>query len=152
MVGIFSRLSKSGLRRLQSTLDERQVLPPDAEIADPAVAAASHGLEVAVEFKPVEHPIEPLDSDQPVKCPLPEPSILNDGSIWKERLSATVQRRADLPVVKEGAQLETGAGTKERLSPVRRPSPVRRSSLPSSISAPEHNFIQLLEECKAAGI
>lgn len=77
---------------------------------------------------------------------------IQDGSIWKERLSATVQRRADLPVVKEGAQLETGAGTKERLSPVRRPSPVRRSSLPSSISAPEHNFIQLLEECKAAGI
>lgn len=57
--------------------DERQVLPPDVEIADPAVAAASHGIEVAVEFKPVEHPIEPLDSDQPVKCPLPEPSILN---------------------------------------------------------------------------
>lgn len=57
--------------------DERQVLPPDAEIADPAVAAASHGIEVAVEFKPVEHPIEPFDSDQPVKCPLPEPSILN---------------------------------------------------------------------------
>lgn len=72
---------------------------------------------------------------------------IQDGSIWKERLSASVQRRADLPVMKEGAHLETGAtGTKTR------PSPVRRSSLPSSISAPEHNILQFLEECKAAGI
>lgn len=57
--------------------DERQALPPDAEIASSAAAATSHGIEVAVEFKPVEHPIEPLDNAQPVKCPLPEPSILN---------------------------------------------------------------------------
>lgn len=59
--------------------DERQVSPPDAEIATSAAAtaAASHGIEIAVQFKPVEHPIEPLDNAQPVKCPLPEPSILN---------------------------------------------------------------------------
>lgn len=55
-------------------------VPPNSEItgAAPAVAAAaSHGIEVAVEFKPVEHPTEPLDNDRPVQCPLPEPSILN---------------------------------------------------------------------------
>jgi hypothetical protein len=25
----------------------------------------------------VEHPVEPVNLDQPVKCPLPEPSILH---------------------------------------------------------------------------
>lgn len=42
-------------------------------------AAVSHGFEATVEFKPVEHPSEPLVCDQPVTCPLPEPSILNVG-------------------------------------------------------------------------
>ncbi|KAL5578798.1 hypothetical protein UlMin_011240 [Ulmus minor] len=38
---------------------------------------ASHEIEVTVEFKPIEHPNEPLDNDRPIQCPLPEPSILN---------------------------------------------------------------------------
>lgn len=46
------------------------------------IASASGNLrgvevEVVEEFKPVEHPSEPVGHDQPVKCPLPEPSILN---------------------------------------------------------------------------
>lgn len=60
--------------------DEREVLPsnPEATGAATTVATpAAHGIEVAVEFKPVEHPTEPLDNDRPVQCPLPEPSILN---------------------------------------------------------------------------
>lgn len=59
--------------------DGREVGPPNAEVASAATAAAaaSHGIEVAIEFKPVEHPIEPLNNDQPIQCPLPEPSILN---------------------------------------------------------------------------
>lgn len=52
-------------------------MPPDVTGAGAVAAAAPHGIEVAVEFKPVEHPIEPLDNDQPIQCPLPEPSILN---------------------------------------------------------------------------
>lgn len=59
--------------------DERGRLPPitEATVTANAATATSHGIEVAVEFKPVEHPIEPLDSDTPVQCPLPEPSILH---------------------------------------------------------------------------
>lgn len=59
--------------------DEREVLPPNSEVTGSATTAAtaSHGIEVAVEFKPVEHPMEPLDNDRPIQCPLPEPSILN---------------------------------------------------------------------------
>ncbi|XP_023905329.1 uncharacterized protein LOC112017092 [Quercus suber] len=150
MVGIFSRFSASraGHRRTQSALDEREVLPPNSEVtgAATAVTAASHGIEVAVEFKPVEHPSEPLDTDKPIQCPLPEPSILNDGRIWKERVSASVRRRADLPVMKEGVALETeAAGTKQRSTQS------NRLILPS-LSAPEHNLLNLLEECNPSGI
>ncbi|KAF8379009.1 hypothetical protein HHK36_028436 [Tetracentron sinense] len=132
--------------------DEREVLPSNVEVTGAATvvaaaAAAAHGIEVAIEFKPVEHPTEPLNNDQPVNCPLPEPSILNDGRIWKERMSATtVQRRADLPVMKEGGPLESeAAGAKPR-----RARSSNRMILPSQ-SAPEHNIIKLLEECNASG-
>ncbi|KAJ8754434.1 hypothetical protein K2173_002885 [Erythroxylum novogranatense] len=150
MVGIFSKFSvgKTGHRRTQSALGEREVLPPNADVAAAATTTATtpHGIEVSVEFKPVEHPIEPLDNDQPIQCPLPEPSILNDGRIWKERVSATVRRRADLPVMKEGDSLEEAStGAKPR------PTQSKRLILPS-VSAPEHNFLKLLEECNASGI
>lgn len=152
MVGIFSRFSvgRGGHRRTQSALDEREVLPPNADVTGAAAvaAAAPHGIEVAVEFKPVEHPIEPLDNDQPIQCPLPEPSILNDGRLWKERVSATVHRRGDLPVMKEGGALES-ENVESR--PRQRPNQSNRLILPS-ISAPEHNLLKLLEECNASGV
>lgn len=55
------------------------MVPPSLETpsANATTIASSHGIQVSVEFKPIEHPVEPLDNDQPVKCPLPEPSILN---------------------------------------------------------------------------
>lgn len=38
-----------------------------------------HHLEVEVDmdFWPVEHPMEPPDEDQPVKCPMPDSSVIN---------------------------------------------------------------------------
>lgn len=59
--------------------DEREVLPSSSEATSAVTeaAAATHGIEVAMGFKPVEHPTKPLDNDQPIQCPLPEPSILN---------------------------------------------------------------------------
>ncbi|KAJ4728554.1 Cystic fibrosis transmembrane conductance regulator [Melia azedarach] len=149
MVGIFSRFSvgRNGHRRAQSALNEREVLPPNPQVTGAVTATATHGIEVAVEFKPVEHPIEPLDNDRPIQCPLPEPSILNDGRLWKERVSAGMRRRPDLPVMKEGGvTLESEAvGTKPR------PTQSNRLILPS-LSAPEHNLLNLLEECNASGI
>ncbi|XP_015901535.3 uncharacterized protein LOC107434571 isoform X2 [Ziziphus jujuba] len=126
----------------------REASPPNSEItsATPAAAAASsHGIEVAVEFKPVEHPTEPLDNDRPVQCPLPEPSILNDGRIWKQRVSANVRRRSDLSVMKEGESLEPEGHEMKT-----RPTQTNRMILPS-LSAPEHNLLNLLEECNASG-
>ena len=69
-----------------------------------------------------------------------------DGRIWKERVSASVRRRADLPLIKDGGTLESEAtGTKPR------PTHSNRLILPSQ-SAPEHDLLNLLEECNASGI
>ncbi|KAL3635797.1 hypothetical protein CASFOL_020344 [Castilleja foliolosa] len=149
MVGIFSRFSFRGSHRpTQSALEQREVLPPRSEVttgptlASSASASDAHGIDIAVEFKAVERPTEPLDNDQPVQCPLPEPSILNDGRIWKERVSSSgVQRKADIPIVRP---VET-----ESLS--RKLRPQNRVILPSA-SAPENNILKLLDECNASGI
>ncbi|KAK2969080.1 hypothetical protein RJ640_020391 [Escallonia rubra] len=146
MVGIFSRfsVSRNGHRRTQSAVDEREALPTNTEatgtaILDGVPSAGAHGIEVAVEFKPVEHPTEPLDNDRPIQCPLPEPSILNDGRIWKERVCAGSQRRPDLHAMQERIPVEPqAAGKKPR-------SASNRMILPS-ISAPEHHILKLLEE------
>nr|XP_043612916.1 uncharacterized protein LOC122584905 [Erigeron canadensis] len=154
MVGLLSRfsISRNGHRRSQTALDEREALPPDTEVTESATvveatATTHHGIEVIVEFKPVEHPIEPHDNDQPIHCPLPEPSILNDGRIWKERVCAGVQRRADMSIAEEGV------GVPPRHEPLGTKSQRRanRTILPS-ISAPEHNILKLLEECSASGM
>ncbi|KAH7576474.1 hypothetical protein JRO89_XS01G0077100 [Xanthoceras sorbifolium] len=72
-------------------------------------------------------------------------TIFRDGRIWKERVSAGM-RRGDLQVMKEGEVFESEAvGTKPR------PKQYNRMILPS-LSAPEHNLLNLLEECNASGI
>ncbi|XP_047306943.1 uncharacterized protein LOC124910352 [Impatiens glandulifera] len=156
MVSLFSRfsISRSSHRRTQSALDGREEVVP---ISEPTAAAATatvlatggvgvttitsagHGLQLAVEFKPVDHPTEPLDHDIPIQCPLPEPSILNDGRLWKERVSVGVRRiTTDTPSVEGGNTDESVPKPKSR-------PPSRRLILPSS-SAPEHNILKLLEE------
>ncbi|XP_058224549.1 uncharacterized protein LOC131333806 isoform X2 [Rhododendron vialii] len=154
MVGIFSRfsVSRNGHRRSQSALGDREAIPSNSDATSDATVtggatAAAHGIEVAIEFKPLEHPPEPLDNDRPIQCPLPEPSILNDGRIWKERVSAGGgQRRAEMPVMQEGPRVESGPVGKKPPRP-----PSNRVILPS-ISAPEHSLLKLLEECSPSGI
>ncbi|XP_074270263.1 uncharacterized protein LOC141593565 isoform X2 [Silene latifolia] len=144
MVGIFSKFSSNKTRhqRTQSAIDEREVLPPNLETAEVPVAASgvAHGIEVTSEFKPLEHPTEPLDDDRPVQCPLPEPSILNDGRLWKERVSAAnVRKRADIALAKEGSTVDD----------VESRSQSNRMMLPS-LSAPEHHLLNLLDECNVS--
>ncbi|XP_068660958.1 uncharacterized protein [Aristolochia californica] len=129
------------LRLIPQLQDASTEAPPNTEIEGSVsvTTATNYRVALAVEFKPVEHPVEPFNTDQPVTCPLPEPSILNDGRIWKERLSATTRNGSNLHVMKEGSAVEPEgtAGAKLRAS---------RVLLPSSISAPEHNIRALLEE------
>ncbi|XP_020599567.1 uncharacterized protein LOC110038978 [Phalaenopsis equestris] len=37
----------------------------------------SEWIEFDAEFKPMEHPLEPLEEDQPLQCPIPDSSFLN---------------------------------------------------------------------------
>ncbi|KAL3645759.1 hypothetical protein CASFOL_010939 [Castilleja foliolosa] len=152
MVGIFSRFSvRANHRRTQSALDERDEFPRISEatnnlttIASTASNNLNHGVEIAVGFKPIEHPTEPLDNDQPILCPLPDPSILNDGRIWKERVSSSVQTRAYMAAMQEQTSTEPE-------TPKAKPRPRNRVILPSA-SAPEHSILKLLEECSASDI
>ncbi|AQK73790.1 hypothetical protein ZEAMMB73_Zm00001d017708 [Zea mays] len=72
MVGIFSRFSAGAHRRSKSVAEAVETLAPNISTGESDPAAA-----VGVEFKPVERPVEPINLDEPVKCPLPEPSILH---------------------------------------------------------------------------
>lgn len=36
-----------------------------------------HDLELEVVFCPLEHPVEPLDEDRPLACPIPNSTILS---------------------------------------------------------------------------
>lgn len=152
MVGIFSRFSVRGShRRTQSAIDDRDGLPPVPEATTGATtvaasSASTHGIQIAVEFKPVERPTEPLDNDQPIQCPLPEPSILNDGRIWKERVSSGVPRKAaDAPPMQDPTPVEPE-------SHGRKPRPPSNRVILPSVSAPEHNILKLLEECNSSEI
>ncbi|KAL9246987.1 hypothetical protein vseg_020463 [Gypsophila vaccaria] len=147
MVGIFSMFSITKFgnnRRTIPSLDGREVFPPNSEAAgaDVKTSGVTRGVNVTFEFKPVEHPTEPLDNDRPVRCPVPEPSILNDGRKWKERVSAEhVRRRPDLSLLKDGLVNDSAGPRSLRAE-------TNRMMLPS-VSAPEHNILNLLDECNA---
>ncbi|KAL0927519.1 hypothetical protein M5K25_001694 [Dendrobium thyrsiflorum] len=146
MSGIFSLFSgsRSGHQTTQSTTDEREAQV--AEKGDPlGLATTSHrGFEVDSGFRPVEHPVEPISQDQPVRCPLSEPSILNDGRIWKEKISSTgAPVKADLVVKKGGTNIEkVSLGRRHKSAPRTRP---------ASLSATEEIILKLPEECKVDG-
>ncbi|KAF8378839.1 hypothetical protein HHK36_030188 [Tetracentron sinense] len=55
-----------------------------------------HGVESDVEFKPIEHPAEPPDEDWPLKCPMPDFSVLNDGRMREECFAESLQKRVEL--------------------------------------------------------
>ncbi|KAK8934773.1 hypothetical protein KSP39_PZI014756 [Platanthera zijinensis] len=67
---------------------DTQEAPEDVEIED---------IEIDIEFSPVEHPIEPISQDQPVRCPLPEPSVLNVGFLDFHRYHALTPTPFPLP-------------------------------------------------------
>ena len=41
-----------------------------------------NGAELVEGFAPIEYPMEPVESDQPVQCPQPEPCIIHVSSYF----------------------------------------------------------------------
>ncbi|KAH7443380.1 hypothetical protein KP509_02G031600 [Ceratopteris richardii] len=93
-----------------------------------------HAGQVADEFAPVDHPMEPPENDQPVRCPPPEPCIIHDGRLWKERLQLSMKRRKELPFVTE-ASLESAHMRRQK----------SEHSNPSTMSAPPDTLLKLLD-------
>uniref|UniRef100_A0A7I4EFP5 Uncharacterized protein n=1 Tax=Physcomitrium patens TaxID=3218 RepID=A0A7I4EFP5_PHYPA len=94
-------------------------------------------------FGPIEEPEEPSEIDQPVRCPQPEPNIMEDGILWRARIVASLRRRNDIV-----------AASKERDSVFRGGSiPTRRTQgrsleekfLLVAHSAPEYEVRKFLE-------
>ncbi|XP_043695081.1 uncharacterized protein LOC122645782 [Telopea speciosissima] len=52
-----------------------------------------HGLELDLEFKPIDHPVEPPDEDRPVKCPMPGSSVPNH--VREERFAESLRKRVE---------------------------------------------------------
>ncbi|KAH1057037.1 hypothetical protein J1N35_035102 [Gossypium stocksii] len=77
------------------------------------------------------------------------PFIIEEGRIWKERVSVSVRRR-DLPVMQDGGTLQSQSEYEATVKTKPR-STSNRMILPS-LSAPEHNLLKLLEECTTSGI
>ncbi|KAH7444356.1 hypothetical protein KP509_02G075000 [Ceratopteris richardii] len=137
MVGIFSRFSpasyKPGFhRRSRSSPDEKEITSIAKE---PQPPVSIHTGQVADEFSPVDHPMEPPENDRPVRCPPPEPCIIHDGRLWKERLQLSIKRRKELPFMRE-AGLES--------SHIRRHT--SEHSIPTSVSAPADILLKLLDQ------
>ncbi|KAJ4959942.1 hypothetical protein NE237_019852 [Protea cynaroides] len=68
----------------------------DAGIHGGAGMQGGHGLELDLEFKPIEHPVEPPDEDRPVKCPMPGPSVPNDIQMREERFAESLRKRVEI--------------------------------------------------------
>ncbi|KAK9276872.1 hypothetical protein L1049_006409 [Liquidambar formosana] len=62
------------------------------------------GAEGDVEFWPIEHPVEPPDEDRPVKCPMPDSSVMNNGGMHEEQYAKSMRKKPELSaaVNKEG--------------------------------------------------
>lgn len=60
-----------------------------------------------------------------------------------------MRRRGDLAIVKDGIDEDSDVSV-TKLSHTSQPNP-SRMILPASLSAPEHNLLNLLEECEPSG-
>ncbi|CAN6322090.1 unnamed protein product [Urochloa humidicola] len=97
-------------------LEVVEVLAPNTSTreSDPAAVAAEslHG----VEFKPIERPVEAVNFDQPVKCPLPEPCIL---SSLKQHSSCTTTNITTPALGRRDDMLQSAAMMQSLASPPR---------------------------------
>ncbi|KAJ1430551.1 hypothetical protein SESBI_07692 [Sesbania bispinosa] len=53
------------------------------------------GVDKNTDFFPVEHPMEPPDEDRPVKCPMPESSVISDERMNEKRFAESLRKRVE---------------------------------------------------------
>ncbi|XP_009351599.2 uncharacterized protein LOC103943118 isoform X2 [Pyrus x bretschneideri] len=83
-------------------------------------------VEVDYEFWPVEHPLEPPDEDRPVKCPMPDSSVINEGGRKEKRFSETSSMRKRTEASSAAAAAYSNQGlTDQTVVAVETPPPAR---------------------------
>ncbi|XP_077236216.1 uncharacterized protein LOC143877838 [Tasmannia lanceolata] len=111
-----------------------------------ATGGHGHGVELDVEFKPIEHPLEPLDEDRPVKCPIPNSSVLNDEGTRKERTAESLRKRAESSAATEYGMVMVAAQPPVQAVRKRHHALTRNQSAPPSFRSPQSNVLQILQE------
>ncbi|KAK1309305.1 hypothetical protein QJS10_CPA09g00261 [Acorus calamus] len=107
----------------------------------------SHVEEYNVNFKPIEHPLEPPEDDRPAKCPMPKSSVLNGGRVWKEQLPEGLRKRSESLMANE-------EGVEEEQPPMQAASkrhhthPRNRAAPHSTTSPSTSNVFQIFQQCK----
>ncbi|XP_042430069.1 uncharacterized protein LOC122016744 isoform X1 [Zingiber officinale] len=108
MVGIFSRFAagRTGHRRTKSATETRGTQSSASmETGDESSTSTCKDNDNSrAEFKPIEHPLEPSNHDRPIRCPLPDPSILNVLDRSDSRMSWRGRRGHRLPPLKGRVQ------------------------------------------------
>lgn len=110
--------------------DENEIKIGDDTLSDVGPTANSDDESVLM-----RHPMEPNEIDHPIRCPHPEPCIIQDGRALKERLPS-IKRRGQLPFL-----------TKQEVQSLRwdrRAAPSDCQIYPNA-SAPETSFTHLLQ-------
>ncbi|KAG0578023.1 hypothetical protein M758_5G191300 [Ceratodon purpureus] len=109
-------------------------------------SAGLHGVPLLESFEAVDHPAEPSEKDQPVRCPPPEDSIVQDGQVWRERVARSLRRQIERfntwqegDVVGRSEIIMSNSGRPDH-------SNLREKNLFVAHSAPEFAVSRLLEE------
>ncbi|KAJ7547181.1 hypothetical protein O6H91_08G073100 [Diphasiastrum complanatum] len=124
MVGTCLRLPSGRFGR-QRSVEKKQTY---GFVKEASSAPTSSIVDPVEEILSVEHPMEPPDDNKPIRCPLPEPCIVHDGRIWKERAATnSLLRENSVPTNHQYRKLSNG------------------SFIHPSSSAPERTLITLLE-------
>ncbi|KAG0602892.1 hypothetical protein M758_10G049500 [Ceratodon purpureus] len=77
--------------------------------------AATLGMPPQEFFEAIHHPSEPVDLDQPARCPPPEGNIMRDGEIWREMLAGRRRQQTE-----KGWDEGDAAGSRTGIPPRRR--------------------------------
>eukprot|EP00262_Sarcandra_glabra_P008686 TRINITY_DN22329_c0_g1_i1.p1 TRINITY_DN22329_c0_g1~~TRINITY_DN22329_c0_g1_i1.p1 ORF type:complete len:156 (-),score=28.76 TRINITY_DN22329_c0_g1_i1:214-681(-) len=151
MVGLFSRISV--YRRSHSSLvdiKETHVRKSDEVVETDCNVGASVGdhevaVEVDFDFKPIDHPIEPADDDRPVKCPMPNSTVLNDGRASKGPFAEGLQKQAEYLVVNEEGIVMFAEPSPQAVR--KRHHSLTQDHTPPFLP-PQSTIFQLFQECK----
>ncbi|KAJ3705921.1 hypothetical protein LUZ61_009626 [Rhynchospora tenuis] len=107
-------------------------------------------VEMEIDFKPIEHPPEPPDDDQPIKCPIPDTMSLIVDEVFDEPCTESLQTIAELLKGNETTSTENSSGTDESEAKHETvlPELATDTDTKSAHKSPHHKIFQVFQQCK----